>query len=587
MIEFQTSPDQYKHWALSINGGVARLSMDVQEDQTLAEGYKLKLNSYDLGVDIELADAIQRLRFEHPAVRAVVITSLKPRIFCAGANIYMLGTSSHAFKVNFCKFTNETRCAIEDDSRHSGRHYIAALNGTASGGGYELAIACDEIYLVDDGNSAVSLPEVPLLGVLPGTGGLTRLVDKRKVRRDRADVFSTLAEGLKGKRAKEWGLIDDSFPTSKFQEAVDARVSEIVNSRSDRFSFPSPSWERGQGRGLYGANPSPSIPLPEGGAKSGIKLNTFEVESTDDTRNYKYVSLKLNRAKRYADLTLHGPEADLPTTPDEIQELGDSYWPLSAYRELDDALLYLRVNEPEIGLVCLRTEGNIDDVLAVDQMLAANRDHWLIREIILYMARVLRRLDLTAKSFFAIVEPGSCFAGNLLELALASDRSYMLNNPDDNLEIATSELNAGALPMSNGFTRLQSRFLAEPEKVDELLNGNAQTEGPLAPGKMPARRYDTEAAEEAGLITFAPDDLDWEDEIRLAIEERTSLSPDALTGMEASLRFAGPETMDTKIYGRLTAWQNWIFQRPNAVGPNGALTNYGKPTKARFDYKRT
>jgi benzoyl-CoA-dihydrodiol lyase len=549
MINFQTSPDQYKHWKLSVDGAVATLSMDVQEDQTIADGYKLKLNSYDLGVDIELADAVQRLRFEHPEVTAVVVTSLKPRIFCAGANIYMLGTSSHAFKVNFCKFTNETRCAIEDDSRHSGRRYIAALNGTASGGGYELAIACDEIYLVDDGNSAVSLPEVPLLGVLPGTGGLTRLVDKRKVRRDRADVFSTLAEGLKGKRATEWGLIDDSFPTSKFQEAIDARVAQIVNLRSD---------DNAQVSNLR---------------HSGIKLNPLSAESTADTREYKYVSLKLNREKRYADLTVRGPESDLPTTPEEIQKLGDSYWPLRAFRELDDVLLHLRVNEPEVGLVCLRTEGSVDNVLAVDKTLAANRDHWLIREIILNMARVLRRLDLTAKSFFAIIEPGSCFAGTLLELALSADRTYMLNDPDQKSEIATSELNAGALPMSNGLMRLQSRFLAEPDKVDGVLAHKGA--------------FDTEGADEAGLVTFAPDDLDWEDEIRLAIEERTSLSPDALTGMEASLRFAGPETMDTKIFGRLTAWQNWIFQRPNAVGPQGALTNYGKPTQAQFDYKRT
>jgi benzoyl-CoA-dihydrodiol lyase len=544
MINFQTSPEQYKHWELSIDGAIATLSMDVQEDQTLADGYKLKLNSYDLGVDIELADVIQRLRFEHPEVRAVVITSLKPRIFCAGANIYMLGTSSHAFKVNFCKFTNETRCAMEDDSRHSGRRYIAALNGTASGGGYELAIACDEIYLVDDGNSAVSLPEVPLLGVLPGTGGLTRLVDKRKVRRDRADVFSTLAEGLKGKRAKEWGLINDSFPTSKFQEAIAARVAQVVSLRGN-----------------------------ESSDNSGVKLNPLDFESTADTRDYKYISLKLHREKRYADLTLRGPESDLPTTPDEIQKLGDSYWPLRAYRELDDALLHLRVNEPEIGLVCLRTKGDIDNVLALDKTLAVNREHWLIREIILHMARVLRRLDLTAKSFFAIIEPGSCFAGNLLELALSSDRTYMLNDADQKIEIATSELNAGALLMSNGLARVQSRFLVEPDKVDEVL----AKKGP----------FDTGAADEAGLVTFAPDDLDWEDEIRLAIEERTSLSPDALTGMEASLRFAGPETMDTKIFGRLTAWQNWIFQRPNAVGPQGALTNYGKPTQAQFDYRRT
>jgi benzoyl-CoA-dihydrodiol lyase len=540
VISFQTSPDQYRHWKLQTDDEVATLSMDVQEDETLAEGYKLKLNSYDLGVDIELADAIQRIRFEHPGVRAVIITSLKPRIFCAGANIYMLGTSSHAFKVNFCKFTNETRCAIEDDSSHSGRRYIAALNGTASGGGYELAIACDQIYLVDDGNSAVSLPEVPLLGVLPGTGGLTRLVDKRKVRRDRADVFSTLAEGLKGKRAKEWGLIDDYFPTSKFQESVDARVRELIQPTTATVT-------------------------------SGIKLTPLTFESTDDSRNYRFVKIKLHRDQRYADLTIHAPEGPQPTTGAEIQELGDKYWALQAYRELDDALLYLRVNEPLIGLVCLRTEGDAESVLAVDQTLASNWDHWLVREIVLYMARVLRRLDLTAKSFFAIVEPGSCFAGNLLELLLASDRSYMLMDSDAALHV--SELNTGAFMMSNGLTRMQSHYLAEPQKLEEVF-GNKKS-------------FNTEEAEELGLVTFAPDDLDWEDEIRVAIEERTSLSPDALTGMEASLRFAGPETMDTKIYGRLTAWQNWIFQRPNAVGEKGALTNYGKPTKAEFDFKRT
>lgn len=542
MINFQTSPDQYRHWKLTIDGSVATLSMDVQEDQTLASGYKLKLNSYDLGVDIELADAIQRLRFEHPEVKVVVITSLKPRIFCAGANIYMLGTSSHAFKVNFCKFTNETRCALEDDSKHSGRRYIAALNGTASGGGYELAIACDEIYLVDDGNSAVSLPEVPLLGVLPGTGGLTRLVDKRKIRRDRADVFSTLAEGLKGKRAKEWNLIDGYFPTSKFHESIDARVRDLAAADG-------------------------------GSTETGIKLKPLQFESTEDKREYKFVGLKLDRNQRYADLTITGPPADLPTTASGIQQLGDSFWPLQAYRELDDALLHLRLNEPEIGLVCLRTTGSIDNVLALDETLVANREHWLVREIILNMGRVLRRLDLTAKSFFTFVEPGSAFAGNLLELLLASDRSYMLNDPDNEVHVALSAMNKGGLLMSNGLTRLQSRFLAEPERVEEVL----EQKGPL----------NTEEAEAAGLITFAPDDLDWEDEIRVAIEERTSLSPDALTGMEASLRFAGPETMDTKIYGRLTAWQNWIFQRPNAVGPEGALTNYGKPTQAQFDFKRT
>jgi benzoyl-CoA-dihydrodiol lyase len=488
----------------------------------------------------------------------VVVTSLKPRIFCAGANIYMLGTSSHAFKVNFCKFTNETRCAIEDDSHHSGRRYLAALNGTASGGGYELAIACDEIFLVDDGNSAVSLPEVPLLGVLPGTGGLTRLVDKRKVRRDRADVFSTLAEGLKGKRAKEWGLIDDTFATTKFQDGIDERVSQIVNLRSGQTT------EAGKDAG------EPQAEMP---ALQGIKLRELQFESTEDTRDYKYVSLRLHRDKRYADLTVRAPESDLSATAEGIQKLGDGYWPLRAYRELDDALLHLRVNEPEIGLVCVRTAGSIENVLAVDKTLAANRDNWLIRETLLQMARTLRRMDLTAKSFFSIIEPGSCFAGNLFELALASDRSYMLNNPERAVEVALSELNVGAFPMSNGLTRLQSRFLADQKKAYEAF----AHEGP----------FDTEAADKAGLVTFAPDDLDWDDEIRLAIEERTSLSPDALTGMEASLRFAGPETMDTKIYGRLTAWQNWIFQRPNAVGPNGALTNYGKPTQAQFDYRRT
>jgi benzoyl-CoA-dihydrodiol lyase len=535
--------EEYKHWKLTTDGPVATLAMDVQEDVTSGEGYKLKLNSYDLGVDIELADAVQRLRFEHPEVRVVVITSLKPRIFCAGANIYMLGSSAHAAKVNFCKFTNETRCAIEDSSRYSGQRYVAALNGTASGGGYELAIACDEIYLVDDGNAAVSLPEVALLGVLPGTGGLTRLVDKRKVRRDRADVFSTLAEGLRGKRAKEWGLIDDYFPTTRFQTAIAERVNHLI------------------------------AVAPPKGRGPGIKLNPVDVEVTSDTREYKWVSLRFNRAQRYVDLTVTGPDSPQPGDPNQIHELGDDYWPLRAYRELDDALLHLRINEPEIGLVCLHAKGEIANVLAIDRMLAENDEHWLVREILLNMARVLRRLDLTAKSFFAIIEPGSCFAGNLLELALAADRTYMLNDPGEIVEVAISALNAAGLPMSNGLTRLETRFLAAPEKVAAVLEHE--------------ERWDAEGADEAGLITAAPDSLDWDDEIRLAIEERTSLSPDALTGMEASLRFAGPETVDTKIFGRLSAWQNWIFQRPNAVGEHGALTNYGKPTQPKFDYRRT
>lgn len=545
MISFETSPTHYRHWKLDISGPVATLAMDVNEDLTVAEGYKLRLNSYDLGVDIELADAIERLRFEHPQVRVVVVTSLKPRVFCAGANIYMLGESSHAHKVNFCKFTNETRCAIEDASCNSGQHYVAALNGTASGGGYELAIACDEIYLVDDGYAAVSLPEVPLLGVLPGTGGLTRLVDKRKVRRDRADAFSTLAEGLKAKRAREWGVIDGYFATSQFDDAIAARVRELLRLHSAR-------------------------------EEAGISLNPLRVEMSVDAREYEFVSLQFDREKRYANLTMRGPGSEQPRDSDEINSLGDAYWPLQAYRELDDALLHLRFNEPETGLICLRTEGSIESVLAVDRVLTENRDHWLLREIVLHMARVLRRLDLTAKSIFAIIEPsarGTCFAGNLLELALAADRSFMLHDPARPVALAVSALNAGALPMSNGLTRLQSRFLGEPGRVEEILNHD----GP----------YDTEAAEGAGLITYAPDALDWGDELRLAIEERTSLSPDALTGMEASLRFAGPETTDTKIFGRLTAWQNWIFQRPNATGEKGALTNYGKPTQAKFDYKRT
>ena len=543
MINFETSPAEYRHWKLNIDGAVATLEMDVREDETLAPGYKLKLNSYDLGVDIELADAVTRLRFEHPEVSVVVITSLKPRIFCAGANIYMLGASSHAHKVNFCKFTNETRCTIEDASRHSGQRYLAALNGTASGGGYELAIACDEIYLVDDGSAAVSLPEVPLLGVLPGTGGLTRLVDKRKVRRDRADVFSTLPEGFKAGRAKEWGLIDDYFPTSRFQDAIAARARDLAAANTRRKEGP------------------------------GVKLNPLRIEDSADAREYGYVSLRLNRERRYADLTVRAPQSDPPSNPAEIQAAGDAYWPLQAYRELDDALLHLRVNEPEIGLICLRAEGEIENALAVDRVLSSHRDHWLAREIILHMARTLRRLDLTAKSFFAIIEPGSCFAGNLLELALAADRIYMLDDPERPVEIAASVMNDGAFPMSNGLTRLQSRFLAEPAKVVEVLNHEG--------------RFNAGAAVAAGLVTSSPDELDWDDEIRLAIEERASLSPDALTGMEASLRFAGPETTDTKIFGRLTAWQNWIFQRPNAVGEHGALTNYGQPSQPKFDYRRT
>ncbi|MDD5542372.1 MAG: 2,3-epoxybenzoyl-CoA dihydrolase [Acidobacteriia bacterium] len=542
-VEFQTSPQHYHHWKLTVEGAVATLAMDVQEDLPLVEGYKLKLNSYDLGVDIELADGINRIRFEHPGVRVVVVKSLKPKMFCAGANIYMLGTSSHPFKVNFCKFTNETRCAIEDASQYSGLRFVAALNGTCAGGGYELALACDEIYLVDDGNSAVSLPEVPLLGVLPGTGGLTRLVDKRKVRRDRADVFCTLAEGIKGKRAKEWGLVDDVFPTSRFEAEVNSRVNQSLQT------------------------------MPPTQTAQGVRLSPLEVQGTADAREYRYVSLKLDRAGRVAHLTLRAPEEKQPETPEGILEAGDRYWPLRAYRELDDALLHLRINESEIGLVCLRTVGELAVIREVDTVLWKNREHWLVREILLHMARVLRRLDLTAKSFFTLVEAGSCFAGNLLELAWAGDRVYMRNDPGKDVQISVSALNGGVLPMSNGLSRLQSRFLKNPEQVERVMNHSE----PVG----------AEEALEMGLVTVAPDSLDWDDEIRLAIEERRSLSPDALTGLEASLRFAGPESTDTKIFGRLTAWQNWIFQRPNAVGEHGALTNYGKPTKGKFDFRRT
>lgn len=547
-VEFQTSPEHYRHWKLSVEGEVAVLGMDVQEDAPLVEGYRLKLNSYDLGVDLELADALQRLRFQHPGVKVIVVKSLKPKMFCAGANIYMLGTSSHPFKVNFCKFTNETRCAIEEASRFSGKHFVAALNGTCAGGGYELALACDEIYLVDDGNSAVSLPEVPLLGVLPGTGGLTRLVDKRRVRRDRADVFCTLAEGIKGKRAKEWGLVDDIFPTSKFEDAVRTRVKKTLEEIRTK--------EKGAATSL-----------------EGIRLQPLQVQMSEHAREYQYVSLRIDRQSRLAHLVVRAPQEPQPTTPEQIVETGDVFWALKAYRELDDALLHLRINELEVGLVCLRTEGDLGTILRIDETLAAHRDHWLVREIILHMGRVLRRLDLTAKSFFALIEAGSCFGGNLLELALAADRSYMRNDSDQKIEIAVSAMNAGALPMPNGLSRLESRFLNNPAAAEASL--------------LHTEPMDAETALEAGLVTLAPDALDWDDEIRVAIEERTSLSPDALTGMEASLRFAGPETLETKIFGRLTAWQNWIFQRPNSVGEHGALTNYGKPSGAKFDFRRT
>jgi benzoyl-CoA-dihydrodiol lyase len=543
VVSLETSPDRYRHWKLTFDGAIATLSMDVQEDAGLSPDYRLKLNSYDLGVDIELADAVQRIRFEHPEIHAVVITSLKERVFCAGANIFMLRGSSHAWKVNFCKYTNETRLAIEDASAHSGLKFLAALNGICAGGGYELALACDEIDLVDDGNSAVSLPETPLLGVLPGTGGLTRVVDKRTVRRDLADVFGTVAEGIKGRRAVEWRLVDAVYPTSQFKDRVAERARALA-ALSDR---------------------------PAEGP--GIRLGPLNPAVTSNMLRYSAVRLDIDRGKRVATLTLSAPERDEPSDPAGILEAGDRFWALRAFRELDDCLLRLRLDEPLIGTVVVKTEGDAANVLAVDRTLLTNADHWLVREIVHFIKRTLKRMDLTSRSFFALIEPGSCFAGTLFELAIACDRSYMLNDPDRPSAISLSGMNGGPLTMSNGLTRLESRFLGEADRVGELL---AQTEP-----------FDAEAALERGLVTFAPDELDWDDEVRLAVESRAAFSPDALTGMEANLRFAGPETMETKIFGRLTAWQNWIFQRPNAVGEKGALTSYGSQGRPEFDFRRT
>jgi benzoyl-CoA-dihydrodiol lyase len=546
-VDFRTSPERYNHWKLKVDGPVATLAMDVREDATLKPGYRLKLNSYDLGVDIELYDAIQRLRFEHPEVGAVIVTSAKDRVFCSGANINMLGVSSHAHKVNFCKFTNETRNAIEDATAFSGQGYICAINGTAAGGGYELALACEQIVLADDGSSAVSLPELPLLAVLPGTGGLTRLVDKRKVRRDRADFFCTVSEGVRGKRAVEWRLVDAVVPRSKLDETVQARARELAT----------------KGRRTSAA---------------GIKLTPLSRTIETERIAYPHLVIELDRDQRAAHFRIQAPDAPPPADVAGIQAQGDTFWPLSLCRALDDAILHLRLNEGEIGTWVFHTSGDANLVAAYDALLLANPDHWLVREITLYWKRTLKRVDVSSRSLIALVEQGSCFAGSLFELVLAADRSFMLDGAleGSNLpeaRVRLTGMNFGPLPMGNGLSRLASRFLAEPDAVEAL---KAET----------GKDLDAATADERGLVTFTPDDIDWEDEVRLAIEERASFSPDGLTGMEANLRFAGPETMETKIFARLTAWQNWIFQRPNAVGPEGALQLYGSGRKAQYDKGR-
>jgi len=543
LTPFRTSPDRYRHWKLSVDGDRARLAMQVEQEGALRPGYELKLNSYDLGVDIELADALQRLVFEHPEVRCVVLTGTDDRVFCAGANIHMLSSSTHAFKVNFCKFTNETRLALEDASLHSSKRFLAALNGTASGGGYELALACDKILLVDDRSSAVSFPELPLLGVLPGTGGLTRIADKRKVRRDRTDVFSSVAEGIKGKRAVEWNLVDRIAPLSRWDEAVAEMAAELAAE-------------------------------VEASAPRGIALEPVELPFEDDVFRGRHVTLALDREARRAALTLTLPDEPGPGTGAEALAAGCDWWIFRAFRELDLVLLHLRFDLPEIGLVTVRVVGEHGVARETDALLVAD-GHWFVREVRNLVRRVLKRTENSAKSFYAVLDEGTAFTGTLLELALAGDRIYLLNDGDTPVWVGITAANAGAFPMANGLSRLATRFLGTPAAVDAVL-AHAGGE-PLDAG----------TADELGLATFAPDGLDWEDELRLALEERASFSPDALTGMESNLRFAGPETMETKIFGRLSAWQNWIFQRPNAVGPEGALKCYGTPRRAQFDYRRT
>ncbi len=538
-IDFRTEPSSYRHWRITCDGPVAHLVMDVDPAGGLFEGYELKLNSYDLGVDIELHDAVQRLRFEHPEVRAVVLSSGKPGVFCAGANIRMLGKASHGHKVNFCKFTNETRMAIEDATENSGQFYLAAVGGTCAGGGYEIAMTAGHIMLIDDRRSAVALPETPLLAVLPGTGGLTRLTDKRKVRRDRADQFCLVEEGIRGKRAVEWRLVDEVVPPSAWQDAVAQRAAAFA-ARSDR---------------------------PHDA--KGILLTPLEREITDDALAYQHVRVALDRAGRRATITVLGPAA-LPADLPGIHAAGAEFWPLAMARQLDDALLYLRLNEPALGVLLLRTEGDVGAVLAADALLEMHQADWLVREVRLLLKRVLKRLDLTSRSLVALIGGKSCFAGTLAELAFAADRAVM---HAEGAAIAVSTLNFGTYPMSNGLTRLATRFLGEPDSVSRAQAAIGAT-------------LDSAAAESLGLVTATFDDIDWDDEIRVMLEERVSFSPDALTAMEANLRFAGPETMETRIFGRLTAWQNWVFQRPNAVGTNGALQRYGSGQRAEFDPER-
>jgi benzoyl-CoA-dihydrodiol lyase len=546
MITFDTHPDRYRHWTLKLGGAIATLVLDVAEDGGIRPGYALKLNSYDLGVDIELHDALNRIRFEHPEVKAVVLTSGKERMFSAGANIYMLGASPHAWKVNFCKFTNETRNGIEQSSRDTGLKFLAAINGACAGGGYEVALACDEIVMVDDRSSTVSLPEVPLLGVLPGTGGLTRLVDKRKVRRDLADVFCTTAEGVRADRARQWKLIDHAAPPARFAALVQERAQALA-SQSDR--------------------PADA---------KGVSLPPLEREIDDAGYHYRWIDVVFDRAQRTAAITVTGPAEGAPRDAEAMLRQGAQWWPLAMARELDDALLMLRINELELGTILLKTRGSVAAVLESDAAMLAHRQNWFVRETLAFLRRTLARLDVSARSFFAIIDQGSCFAGTLLELALAADRSYMLALPegdDDAPRAALSAANFGAFPMANGLSRLQTRFCGEEAPVAALASRQGE-------------HLDAAAAMALGLVTFAPDELDWEDEIRVAIEERASLSPDALSGLEASLRFAGPETMETRIFGRLSAWQNWIFNRPNAVGEKGALKLFGSGSKPQFNRER-